>query len=47
MRLEKSVLVEIEKLRINQFIALRVIKNISTHPTFDRVTESYDFIEII
>lgn len=47
VRLEKSVLVEIEKLRINQFIALRVIKNISTHPTFDRVTESYDFIEII
>lgn len=47
VRLEKSVLVEIEKLRINQFIALRVIKNISTHPTFDRVTEGYDFIEII
>lgn len=47
IRLEKSVLSEIEKLRINQFVTLKVIKNISTHPTFDKVIESYDFINII
>ncbi|KMU99813.1 hypothetical protein ACS72_08115 [Acinetobacter sp. VT 511] len=47
VRLDKSVLTEIEKLRINQFIALRVIKNVSTHPTFERVLEHYDFIEVV
>ncbi|QEK36928.1 hypothetical protein [Acinetobacter johnsonii] len=47
IRLEKTVLSEIEKLRINQFVTLKVIKNISTHPTFDKVIESYDFINII
>ena len=47
IRLEKSVLSEIEKLRINQFVTLKVIRNISTHPTFSKVIENYDFINII
>jgi hypothetical protein len=47
IRLEKSVLSEIEKLRINQFLTLKVMKNISTHPTFEKTIESYDFIKIL
>lgn len=47
IRLEKSVLSEIEKLRINQYVTLRVMKHISHHPTFDKIIENYDFIEII
>lgn len=45
--LEKSLLPEIEKLHINQFVNLKVMKNISTHPTFEKIVESYEFIEII
>lgn len=47
IRLEKSLLPEIEKLHINQFVELKVLKQISIHPTFDKVIESYDFMEII
>lgn len=47
IRLEKSLLSEIEKLHINQFVTLKVIKHLSTHPTFEKIIESYDFIEII
>lgn len=47
IRLNKSVLNEIEKLRINQFVRLKVMTHISTHPTFEKIIESYDFIEII
>ena len=47
IRLEKSVLSEIEKLRINQYVTLKVTKHISNHPTFEKIIENYDFIEII
>ncbi|WP_407410120.1 hypothetical protein [Acinetobacter sp.] len=47
IRLDKSVLHEIEKLRINQFVRLKVMTHISTHPTFEKIIESYDFIEIM
>lgn len=47
VRLEKSLLHEIEKLRINQFMTIKVMKHISTHPTFEKIIENYDFIEII
>lgn len=47
IRLEKSLLPEIEKLRINQFVTLKVMKNISTHPKFEKIIESYEFIEIL
>lgn len=47
IRLDKSLLPEIEKLRINQFVTLEVTKNISTHPTFEKTVENYEFIKII
>lgn len=47
IRLEKTLLPEIEKLRINQFVTLKVTKNISTHPTFEKKVENYEFIETI
>lgn len=47
IRLEKSLLPEIEKLRINQLVTLKVMKNISTHPTFEKIVESYEFMEIL
>ena len=47
IRLEKSLLPEIEKLHIKQFVSLKVMKHISTHPTFEKIVESYEFIEIL
>lgn len=47
IRLDKTNISEIEKLRINQFVTLKVIKYISSHPTFEKITENYEFIEII
>lgn len=47
IRLEKSLLHEIEKLRINQLVRMKVTKHISTHPTFEKIIENYDFIETI
>lgn len=36
VRFDKSVLTSIEKLHLNQFINIKVIKNFSSHPSFEK-----------